>query len=154
MAQVTVAPPIRPNKSHQRPGPKRVERMEYETAPKQPSARSGEVLAPTGRWNETALKRLHKLAPAKPELTWTAGPLGRSVSIDGVVIGRLNHHRAGGVWTVKIEGFERWHEPTRVITHWHYTPVWAVQTLKEAKRSFQDVLRSAPPIPEESGIHT
>lgn len=58
------------------------------TPPDQPDARAGEVLAGTGRWNEAALRRLRSLAGR--ELIWTEGTLGFSISIEGVVIGRLN----------------------------------------------------------------
>lgn len=112
------------------------------TASDQPDARAGEVLAGTGRWNEAALRRLRNLAGK--ELTWTEGPLGFSLSINGVVIGRLNRRPRGRPWTASIEGFERWHAPTRIIKHWHYTPVWAVATLREAKRQVLQVCRSLP----------
>lgn len=110
--------------------------------PEQPAARSGEVIASTGRWNEAALKRLHRLS--RLELKWTAGTLGRSASIDSVVIGRLNRHGKGQPWTIKIVGFELWHEPTRIIKYWHYAPVWAMPTLAAAQREFERVLRTIP----------
>ncbi|MBN0552118.1 hypothetical protein JTM35_33480, partial [Pseudomonas aeruginosa] len=47
-------------------------------------------------------------------------------------------------------GFERWHEPTRIIKHWHYTPVWAVATLREAKRQVARVVRSIPDLEAKS----
>lgn len=110
--------------------------------PPQPAVRSGEVIAAEGRWNEAALRRILQLADA--ELTWTEGTLGYSISMGGVVIGRLNRRPRGRPWTASIQGFERWHEPTRIIKHWHYTPVWAAATLREAKRQVARVIRSIP----------
>lgn len=94
--------------------------MTADPIPEQPSARSGEVLAPEGRWNLAALKRINTNAAAG--LTWTEGTLGFSISMNGVVIGRMNRHMRSRPWTVSIQGFEHWHEPTRIIKHWHYTP--------------------------------
>lgn len=110
--------------------------------PDQPDVRPGEVLAEAGRWNEAALRRLSGLSDKK--LVWTEGALGCSISVEGVVIGRLNRRPPGRPWTASIEGFERWHPPTRIIKHWHYTPVWAIATLREAKRQVLKVCRSLP----------
>lgn len=108
----------------------------------QPAVRPGEVLAPRGRWNEAALKRIHQHAGA--ELVWTEGTLGFSISVGGIVIGRLNRHRKGMPWTIRIEGYECWHEPTRLIRHWHYTPVWSAPTLAMAKREVLGVRGCLP----------
>lgn len=116
--------------------------MTADAIPEQPSARSGEVLAPEGRWNLAALKRINTNAAAG--LTWTEGTLGFSISMNGVVIGRMNRHMRGRPWTVSIQGFERWHEPTRIIKNWHYTPTWAASTLREAKRRVERVIRERP----------
>lgn len=116
--------------------------MRAKEVPLQPGVRSGEVIAAEGRWNEAALKRIHQLADA--DLTWTEGTLGFSISMGGIVIGRLNRRPRGRPWTASIQGFERWSEPTRIIEHWHYTPVWAVTTLREAKRQVEQVIRSLP----------
>ncbi|RNF58462.1 hypothetical protein EFK68_03535 [Pseudomonas aeruginosa] len=86
--------------------------------------------------------RIHHLAD--DQLTWREGTLGFSISMGGVVIGRLNRRPRGRPWTASIQGFERWSEPTRIIKHWHYTPVWAVTTLREAKRQVVRVIRSLP----------
>jgi len=110
--------------------------------PPQPGVRPGEVIAAEGRWNEAALMRIHHLAD--DQLTWREGTLGFSISMGGVVIGRLNRRPRGRPWTASIQGFERWSEPTRIIKHWHYTPVWAVTTLHEAKRQVVRVIRSLP----------
>lgn len=110
----------------------------------QPAVRPGEVLAPCGRWNEAALKRIHQHAGA--ELVWTEGTLGFSISVGGVLIGRLNRHRKGMPWTIRIEGYERWHEPTRLIKHWHYTPVWSAPTLVAAKQEVVKVRTSIPTV--------
>lgn len=116
--------------------------------PPQPAVRSGEVIAAEGRWNEAALRRVRQQEGA--ELTWTKGTLGFSVSMNGIVIGRLNRRQRGQPWTASIQGFERWHEPTRIITHWHYTPVWAVTTLREAKRQIAQVIRAIPDLDAKS----
>ncbi|HBP1166831.1 TPA: hypothetical protein ACY17N_003407 [Pseudomonas aeruginosa] len=116
--------------------------MAANEVPPQPAVRSGEVIAAEGRWNEAALRRIHQLAEA--DLIWTEGALGFSISMGGIVIGRLNRRPRGQPWTASIQGFERWHEPTRVIKHWHYTPVWAVPTLRNAKRQVARVIRSIP----------
>lgn len=116
--------------------------MEADEVPPQPAVRSGEVIAAEGRWNEAALRRIHQLADA--ELTWTEGTLGVSVSMRGIVIGRLNRRPRGQPWTASIQGFERWHAPTRIIKHWHYTTVWAVATLREAKSQVERVIRTIP----------
>ena len=122
--------------------------MESDDVPVQPAARSGEVIAAEGRWNEAALRRIRRLTDA--ELTWTEGTLGFSISMNGTVIGRLNRRPRGRPWTASIQGFERWHEPTRIIKHWHYTPVWAVPTLREAKRQVERVIRSIPDLEAKS----
>ena len=121
--------------------------MDSNNVPVQPPARSGEVTSAAGRWNIASLKRLHRLADTKA--TWTEGSLGFSISLNGTVIGRLNRHRRGLPWTLSIQGFERWHEPTLIIKHWHYTPVWAVPSLVVAKREVERVLRSAPDLAED-----
>lgn len=118
-----------------------------EQAPAQPAVRPGEVLAEAGRWNEAALRVV--LGQTSAELTWTEGTLGFSISLGGNVVGRLNRHGKGKPWTVSLVGFERWCEPSRVITQWHYSPVWAVPTLRAAKREVTKVLRSLPPLPAE-----
>lgn len=119
--------------------------MDVDARPPQPAQRSGEVIADYGRWNEAALRRLHKMTGAT--LTWTEGTLGFSISIDGVVIGRLNRRPRGRPWTASLQGFERWHEPTQIIRRWHYTPVWAAPTLREAKKLVQQVIRTLPELP-------
>lgn len=121
--------------------------MAADEVPPQPAVRSGEVIAAEGRWNEAALWRVRQQAGA--ELTWTEGTLGFSISMNGIVIGRLNRRPRGQPWTASIQGFERWHEPTRIIKHWHYTPVWAVTTLREAKRQISRVIRSIPDLDAE-----
>ncbi|WP_410951096.1 hypothetical protein [Pseudomonas sp. S1(2024)] len=116
-------------------------------APPQPDVRSGEVIAAEGRWNEAALRRIRQQAGA--HLTWTKGTLGYSISMNGIVIGRLNRRPRGQPWTASIQGFERWHEPTRIIKHWHYTPVWAANNLKEAKRQVAKVIQAIPDLGTE-----
>ncbi|WP_153897980.1 hypothetical protein [Pseudomonas aeruginosa] len=116
--------------------------------PPQPAVRSGEVIAAEGRWNEAALRRVRQQEGA--ELKWTKGTLGFSVSMNGIVMGRLNRRPRGQPWTASIQGFERWHEPTRIIKHWHYTPVWAVTTLREAKRQIAQVIRTIPDLDAKS----
>lgn len=110
--------------------------------PPRPPARPGEVIAPAGRWNDAALRRLQQ--HAGHELIWTEGTLGVSVSVGGVVVGRLNRHRRGQPWTIRLSGYERWHEPTRLITHWHYTPVWSARTLAAAKREIAAAIHTLP----------
>lgn len=116
--------------------------MAANEVPPQPGVRPGEVIAAEGRWNAAALRRIHQLGNA--ELIWTEGTLGFSISMGGSVIGRLNRRPRGRPWTASIHGFERWSEPTRIIKHWHYTPVWAVATLRDAKRQVERVIRSLP----------
>jgi len=116
--------------------------MAADEVPPQPAVRSGEVIAAEGRWNVAALRRVRQLEGA--ELTWVEGTLGFSISMNGTVIGRLNRRPRGLPWTASIQGFERWHEPTRIIKKWHYTPVWAVATLREAKRQVAQVIRAIP----------
>lgn len=121
--------------------------MQTDTVPEQPAVRSGEAIAATGRWNLAALRRIQQLGQA--EVQWISGPLGRAAVINGVVVGRIHRSRPEQPWRVKVEGFERWHAPTRVIKHWHYTPVWAITTLAEAKRDFVNVVRSLPDLADE-----
>lgn len=116
--------------------------MGADETPPQPPVRPGEVIVTEGRWNEAALRRIHQLAGSK--LTWTEGTLGYSISMGSIVIGRLNRRPRGQPWTASIQGFERWHEPTRIIKHWHYTPVWAATTLREARRQVERVIRGIP----------
>ncbi|WP_323601024.1 hypothetical protein [Pseudomonas putida] len=116
--------------------------MAADEVPPQPAVRSGEVIAAEGRWNEAALRRVRQQQGA--ELTWTEGTLGFSISMNGILIGRLNRRQRGLPWTASIQGFERWHEPTRIIKHWHYTPVWAVATLRDAKRQVAQLIRTIP----------
>lgn len=66
--------------------------------------------------------------------------LGFSISMGGIVFGRLNRRLRGRPWTASIQGLER----SRIIKHRHYTPVWAVSTLREAKRQVERVIRSLP----------
>lgn len=122
--------------------------MNTDDAPAQPAPGSGQVNAAAGRWNEAALLRIRQKGDFV--LTWTAGTLGVSVSIGGTVIGRINKHGHGRPFTASIQGFELWHEPTRIIRHWHYTPSWAVTTLREAKLQVERVIRSIPSLDQET----
>lgn len=113
--------------------------------PPQPSTRPGEVQAQDGRWNIAALKTVQQVF--EQEQVWTAGPLGQSLSMGGASIARINrplHRGESRPWIIRIKGYERWHEPTRLLPRWHYTAVWAAPTLAEAKRAIQDVVRSIP----------
>ncbi|MFD1043239.1 hypothetical protein [Pseudoxanthomonas kaohsiungensis] len=108
----------------------------------QPAQRPGEVLADSGRWNAAALRRLATLG--NMELTWKAGALAHVAVVGGVAIGNIHRHRPEHPWILKIEGFEFWHEPTRVITKWHYTPNRGIRNLAEAKREFRRIIAARP----------
>lgn len=76
--------------------------MAANEVPPQPAVRSGEVIAAEGRWNEAALRRIHQLAEA--DLIWTEGALGFSISMGGIVIGRLNRRPRGQLGRQAFKG--------------------------------------------------
>lgn len=114
-------------------------------APPQPAVRLGETLSLDGRWNHAALKALHQVTDQ--EMVWTKGPLGQGLSMGGIAVARISrplHSGEGRPWIVRIKGYERWHEPTRIIRHWHHTAAWSAPSLIKAKRAIEQVIRSAP----------
>ena len=113
--------------------------------PPQPAVRPGEVLVGDGRWNSAALAKVQLVAELEP--VWTAGTLGQALSMGGTSIARINqplHRGESRPWIVRIRGYERWHEPTRLVPHWHYTGAWAAPTLTKAKKAILDVVGSIP----------
>lgn len=113
--------------------------------PPQPSARAGEVLVQDGRWNLAALAKVQLAAEQEP--VWTAGPLGQALSMGGTSVARINrplHRGESRPWIIRIKGYERWHEPTRLAPHWHYTAAWSAPTLAKAKIAILDVVHSIP----------
>lgn len=108
----------------------------------QPAQRPGEVVVAEGRWNEAALRRLVALGQVR--LEWVEGPLGYVATSKGIVVGKVGRHRPEHPFTLRLEGFEWWHPPTKVIQRWHYTPVFAIDGVAKAKAAVQQLFDSRP----------
>lgn len=113
-----------------------------ESPPEQLAQRPGEILGAHGRWNAAALRHLEKAGRVRP--TWTKGAIANVASVDGTVIGDVHRHRPEHPWVLRIQGFEFWQPPTRIIARWHYSPAFAVANLRQAKQAFEQVFLERP----------
>lgn len=97
----------------------------------QPSPGSGQVIGEYGMWSDAGVRRLATVALS--DVRFIKGPLGYSVFWNGIVLGRINHHKRQKTFTVKIEGHEFWSPPSKMLPKWHYAPSSPVDSARLAK---------------------